>query len=91
MSSPVSQVSSITAGTRAGAGSAQRVAQSNPSQRRIYRLPQVMEATGFKRAWIYALMERDEFPKSAKIGARAVGWDADLIDQWVADRLDGVI
>ena len=58
-------------------------------QRRIYRLPQVMIATGFGRAWIYALMGRGEFPKAVKIGIRSVGWDADLIDQWVADRLDG--
>jgi prophage regulatory protein len=59
------------------------------AERRIYRLQQVMDATGFGRAWIYELMKRGEFPKARKIGARAVGWPSDQIDQWVSDRLEG--
>ncbi|MCY1405803.1 Prophage CP4-57 regulatory protein (AlpA) [compost metagenome] len=56
---------------------------------RIYRLKQVMEYTGFGRAWIYALIAKGEFPKPRKIGSRAVGWPSDLIDQWINDRLEG--
>lgn len=67
-----------------------RTSRVNHIQRRIYRLPQVMAATGFGRAWIYTLMGRGEFPKAVKIGQRSVGWDADLVDKWVATRLDGV-
>lgn len=59
------------------------------AQRRIYRLRHVMEATGFGRAWIYQLMADGKFPKAIRIGKRAVGWDGDLVDQWVADRLEG--
>jgi len=58
-------------------------------ERRIYRLQQVMDATGFGRAWIYELMKRGEFPQARKIGTRAVGWPSDQIDQWVADRMEG--
>lgn len=57
--------------------------------RRIYRLQQVMDATGFGRAWIYELMSKGEFPKARKIGARAVGWDSLEVEQWVTDRLEG--
>lgn len=57
--------------------------------RRIMRLPQVQAATGFGRAWIYELMKRGEFPQARKIGARAVGWPSDQIEQWVTDRLEG--
>ncbi|HAG19685.1 AlpA family transcriptional regulator [Stutzerimonas stutzeri] len=59
------------------------------AQRRIYRLRHVMEATGFGRAWIYQLMADGKFPKAIRIGKRAVGWDGALVDQWVADRLEG--
>lgn len=57
--------------------------------RRIMRLPEVKAATGFGHAWIYALMAKGEFPKARKIGARAVGWPSDEIEQWVTDRLEG--
>ncbi|SDD38598.1 transcriptional regulator, AlpA family [Ectopseudomonas chengduensis] len=59
------------------------------TQRRIYRLRHVMASTGFGRAWIYQLMADGKFPKAIRIGKRAVGWDGDLVDQWVADRLEG--
>ncbi|WP_367890534.1 helix-turn-helix transcriptional regulator [Geopseudomonas aromaticivorans] len=58
-------------------------------ERRIYRLQQVMDATGFGRAWIYALMAKGEFPKARKIGARAVGWPSEEIDRWVTERMEG--
>lgn len=57
--------------------------------RRIMRLPQVQAATGFGRAWIYELMSEGKFPKARKIGARAVGWDSQEVEQWVSDRLEG--
>lgn len=53
----------------------------------IYRLPQVLAVTGFTRPWIYKLMARGEFPQSVKIGTRAVGWDSQLVDAWVAAKL----
>jgi prophage regulatory protein len=52
-------------------------------------LQKVMGATGFGRAWIYALMAKGEFPKARRIGARAVGWDSLEVEQWIADRLEG--
>lgn len=58
-------------------------------ERRIYRLKQVMDSTGFGRAWIYELMSKGKFPKAHKIGARAVGWDSLEIEQWINEQLDG--
>ena len=58
-------------------------------ERQIWRLQKVMGATGFGRAWIYALMAKGEFPKARRIGARAVGWCSLEIEQWIADRLEG--
>lgn len=56
--------------------------------RRIYRLRQILDATGFSRAWIYELMKRGTFPKAHKIGTRAVGWSSEEVDAWVAAQLD---
>ena len=58
--------------------------------RRIMRLPQVQDATGFGRAWIYELMKRGEFPLARKIGLRAVGWDSLEIEAWIAKQLGEV-
>ena len=55
----------------------------------ILRLPQVMEITGYKRSSIYEMMKHSMFPKSRRIGARAVGWDSIEIDDWVNSILDG--
>ena len=56
--------------------------------RRIMRLPQVQDATGFGRAWIYELMKRGDFPQAHKIGLRAVGWVEADIDAWVSARME---
>lgn len=65
------------------------MAATVPTQpRRIMRLPQVQAACGFGRAWIYALMNDGKFPKARRIGMRAVGWDSQEVEQWVADRLE---
>ncbi|OQK60187.1 hypothetical protein XM77_c10224 [Vibrio vulnificus] len=52
-------------------------------QQRILRLPEVKAKTGFGRSTIYALMANGEFPRSIRIGARAVGWLESDIDRWV--------
>ena len=61
---------------------------------RLIRLPQVESLTGLKRAHIYGLARRGQFPKPLKVGARASAWRESLVRQWVADRIreaqDGV-
>lgn len=54
---------------------------------RILRRTDVEKKTGLKRAYIYQLMSEGKFPKSVRLGIRAVGWDAAEIDQWIAERL----
>jgi len=56
-------------------------------ERRILRRSDVERKTGLKRAFLYNLMREGKFPKSVRIGVRAVGWDALEVDQWIADRL----
>ncbi|AEA68252.1 MULTISPECIES: AlpA family transcriptional regulator [Pseudomonas] len=56
-------------------------------ERRILRRSDVEQKTGIKRAHIYNLMSQGKFPKSIRLGVRAVGWHAAEVDQWIAERL----
>ena len=67
---------------------------SSPTQRlfqsrRILRLPDVELRTGFKRAHIYSLISQGRFPKSVRLGLRAVGWDSLAVENWVEGRISG--
>ncbi|MDD1152698.1 AlpA family transcriptional regulator [Pseudomonas sp. TNT2022 ID357] len=57
------------------------------AENRILRRPEVEARTGFKRAHIYSLMKQGKFPKALRLGVRAVGWDSNEINQWIAERL----
>ena len=43
-------------------------------QESFIRLKKVESKTGLKKSMVYDLMSRGEFPKSIKIGERAVAW-----------------
>lgn len=54
----------------------------------IWRLPAVIACTGVSRSGIYQKIADGQFPKSIRLGRRAVGWDSDEIQQWIQDRID---
>ena len=54
--------------------------------RRVLRLPAVMERTGLSKASIYRLIKSDDFPAAIRLTSRAVGWLAQGIDEWIASR-----
>jgi prophage regulatory protein len=56
-------------------------------ERRILRLDEVEAKSGFKRAHIYNLMKKGEFPQALRLGVRAVGWDSVEVDLWISERL----
>jgi prophage regulatory protein len=55
---------------------------------KILRLPKVMEKTGKCRSTVYADMGNGNFPKSIPIGARAVGWLEEEVEQWISERVE---
>ena len=59
-----------------------------PNERRILRLEEVEAKSGFKRAHIYNLMKKRQFPQALRLGVRAVGWDSIEIDQWIDVRVN---
>ena len=58
-----------------------------PGERRILRLDEVEVKSGFKRAHIYSLMKKRQFPQALRLGVRAVGWDSTEVDLWISERL----
>lgn len=54
--------------------------------KRVLRLPAVMERTGLSKASIYRLIKASDFPAAIRLGCRAVGWPADRIDEWIDSR-----
>ncbi len=54
---------------------------------RIVRLPEVMARTGLSRSTIYVRVGKGSFPKSVQLGARAVGWIEEEVDEWIRQQI----
>lgn len=53
----------------------------------ILRLPDVKVRTGLSRSTIYLGMGVGSFPKSVKVGRRAVGWIESEVDAWLEEHI----
>ena len=54
----------------------------------LIRLCDVMNKTGVKRAWIYKLMKKNEFPQAVKLGSRSVAWVESEVDEWISSKIN---
>ena len=64
--------------------------ETHSKQRRALRVDSVVERTGLSKTHLYRLIERGQFPRSIKLSERVSVWDAELVDRWLADKLDEV-
>lgn len=55
----------------------------NNQPTRLVRLPEVLQRTGYGKAWIYRLISEGRFPAPVKIGTRAVAFIESEIDEWI--------
>ncbi|MEH3439837.1 AlpA family transcriptional regulator [Enterobacter roggenkampii] len=55
---------------------------------RLIRLPEVMNRTGYGKAWIYRLINEGLFPQPIKIGSRAIAFVESEIDEWIASAIE---
>lgn len=55
---------------------------------RIIRRHDVEDLTGLSRSTIYLKISRGEFPKPIALGARAVGWVAAEIEDWLVNQVE---
>lgn len=54
---------------------------------RILRFPDVVKKTGLSKSAIYERIRSREFPEAVPLGARAVGFVAQEVDQWLQDLI----
>jgi prophage regulatory protein len=64
---------------------------------KVLRLTEVRQLTGLSRSGVYSKLRRnprrphdfdESFPRPFKLGARAVGWSAQELDEWLASRAE---
>ena len=55
--------------------------------RRFLRLPEVIERVGLRHTQIYALQKAGKFPKSVRVGERAVAWVEEEIEAFQEERI----
>lgn len=61
------------------------IEQSTPRQ--VLRLPEVMRRTGKRRTSLLQAIQRGEFPKPIRLGARAIGFIQSEVDAWIDARM----
>lgn len=57
--------------------------------RKIYRINEVSNLTGLTKSSIYKQIRLQKFPKGIKITDRSIGWPSDIIDSWLAEKIEG--
>ena len=57
---------------------------------KILRRKDVEEIVGLSRSTIYKLMSTGAFPRSSRLGPRAVGWRLSDIEAWIEFRASDV-
>lgn len=55
---------------------------------KLIRMPEVLNRTGFCRAWIYRLIEQKRFPEPIKLGERAIAFIESEIDMWIENTIN---
>ena len=58
----------------------------NNQNTRLIRLPEVMNRTGYGKAWI--LINEGLFPQPIKIGSRAIAFVESEVDEWIASAIE---
>jgi len=57
-----------------------------PNNINILRLKDVCNKVGLSKSSIYSGMINNKFPKTIKLGIRAVGWKSTDIEEWIQER-----
>ncbi len=60
------------------------MAQDHPHTKRVLRRPEVEARTGLARSTLYQRIKDGRFPAPIRIGARAVAWREEDVEQWLS-------
>lgn len=60
------------------------------SDKRIYKLSELISIYSMSRSSIYRAMAEEGFPKPIKLTSRSIGWWRHQIEEWFASRPAGI-
>ena len=55
---------------------------------RLIKIKEVIKMTSLSRATIYKYMADDSFPKPVSLGAKAVAWVEDEVENWIIEKIE---
>lgn len=58
------------------------------AKNKFIRMREVLERTGYSKAWIYRLMSTGEFPSSVKIGSRSIAFIESEVEDWIYKKIN---
>jgi prophage regulatory protein len=53
----------------------------------LLRIEQVMEQIQRGRSWVWAAVQRGDFPAPRRLSPRCTRWDSRAVDQWIEQQL----
>lgn len=53
----------------------------------LERLPKVLARAGLGKSTVYKLISEGKFPRPVSIGARAIGFVSEEVDEWINSRV----
>ena len=56
------------------------------TEKRILRLPAVLERIQLSKSTVYAMLKRGDFPQPIALGPRARAWRTEDIENWLNSR-----
>lgn len=59
-------------------------------ERKALRVSSVLAQTGISKTQLYRLIQAGKFPRPVKLSDRISAWDADIVDQWLAAKFEGI-
>jgi prophage regulatory protein len=61
---------------------------ADPAPKTIIRTEEVLRKSGLSRTMLYSKIEKGEFPRQVPLGARAVGWYLEEVEDWIIKRAE---
>lgn len=58
--------------------------------RALLRIEQVMERIQRGRSWVWAAVQRGDFPAPHRLSPRCTRWDSSAVERWIEQQLEGV-
>lgn len=56
-------------------------------KKKLIRISEVIDRTGYGRSWIYNLIKKNSFPMPVKTGERTIAFVENEVDAWIDENI----